>query len=57
MTREEFQKFYKKELNDFKSDLISDKEKTKRYLRDQLKEVGYDELVRAKEESIDIKKN
>ena len=59
MTKELFQSFYKKELNDFRTNTLEDKNNIKDMLRTRLKEVGYGEIISTRENefSSDIKKN
>jgi hypothetical protein len=59
MTKEQFEKFYKKELTDFKNNVLNDKEAIKTDIRDRLRSDGYNEMLNIREEEFgsDIKKN
>lgn len=57
MTRDEFNKYYKKELDTFKSGVVADKEQIVNDLHKKLKEDGYEEMIKHRELESDIKKN
>lgn len=52
MTRDEFDKYYSKEINQFKTSLISEKEKIKIALHDKFKTDGYGEAISNRESEL-----
>jgi hypothetical protein len=59
MKKEQFEKYYKKELNDFRNSAIEDKNNIQNDIREKLKSLGYEDILKIREEEIssDIKKN
>jgi len=52
MTREEFDKYYKSEIDQFKTSLISEKEKIKSSLHDKFKTDGYGDAISNREQEL-----
>ena len=49
MTRDEFNKYYKKELSTFESNLTDEKSRIKSLLHDKFRDQGYSEVIEHRE--------
>lgn len=52
MTRDEFQKYYKKEINDFRNGVVAEKAEIKKNLHDKFRTQGYDEVIGIREQEL-----